>query len=186
MTLNPKDNPLPVHPRELLDPGGWPDPVRPWWVARTRTRQEKALARSLRGKDIPYFLPLVSRPQKSQGRMRTSIVPLFDGYLFFQADPAERQTALQTGHLAQAIPVKDQNMLHGQLQAISRVCALEMNLELADFAQPGKTVRIIAGPFAGLSGVVRTIRNTRRLVLNVDAIGQAVAVEIGLDQIQPE
>ena len=77
-------------------------------------------------------------------------------------------------------------MLHGQLQAISRVCALEMNLELADFAQPGKTVRIIAGPFAGLSGVVRTIRNTRRLVLNVDAIGQAVAVEIGLDQIQPE
>ena len=93
MTLNPKDNPLPVHPRELLDPGAWPDPVRPWWVARTRTRQEKALARSLRGKDIPYFLPLVSRPQKSQGRMRTSIVPLFDGYLFFQADPAERQTA---------------------------------------------------------------------------------------------
>jgi transcription antitermination factor NusG len=186
MTLDLKDNPQSVYPDALFCPGSQPDPDHPWWVARTRTRQEKALARSLRGKAIPYFLPLVARPQKNRDRMRTSIVPLFSGYLFFQAGPHERQEALQSGHLAQAIPVKDQNMLHGQLQAISRVCALEMNLELVDFAQPGKTVRIIAGPFTGLKGVVRTIRNTRRLVLNVDAIGQAVAVEIGLDQIQPE
>jgi transcriptional antiterminator RfaH len=186
MTLSPKDNPLPVHPAELLIQDTRPDPTRPWWVARTRTRQEKALARSLRGKDIPYFLPMVSRPQKSQGRMRTSIVPLFDGYLFFQANAADRQTALQTGHLAQAIPVKSQDVLHGQLQAIARVCEQNISLELVDFAQPGKKVRIIAGPFAGLAGHVRTVKSAKKLVLNVDAIGQAVAVEIALDHIQPE
>lgn len=186
MTLNPKDNPLPVHPSGLLAQNTGPDPARPWWAARTRTRQEKALARSLRGKDIPYFLPMVSRPQKSQGRMRTAIVPLFDGYLFFQADAVNRQTAMQTGHLAQAIAVTDQEILHRQLQAIARVCEHNIGLELVDFAQPGRKVRIIAGPFAGLTGHVRKLKSARKLVLNVDAIGQAVAVEIALDQIQPE
>lgn len=186
MTLDPKDNPQSVYPDALFCPGSQPDPDHPWWVARTRTRQEKALARSLRGKAIPYFLPLVARPQKNRDRMRTSIVPLFSGYLFFQAGPHERQEALQSGHLAQAIPVKDQTRLHAQLRDISLACVREIELELVDFAAPGTTVRIIVGPFAGLSGTVRTIRNTRRLVLNVDAIGQAVAVEIGLDHIQPE
>ena len=186
MTLNPKDNPLPVYPTGMLAQNTGPDPARPWWAARTRTRQEKALARSLRGKDIPFFLPMVSRPQKSQGRMRTSIVPLFEGYLFFQANAADRQTALQTGRLAQAIAVTNQDMLHRQLQAIAQVCEQNIGLELVDFAPPGRKARIIAGPFSGLTGHVREIKNNRKLVLNVDAIGQAVAVEIALDQIQPE
>lgn len=186
MTLSPKDNPLPVYPPGLLAQETRPDQTRSWWVARTRTRQEKALARSLRGKGIPYFLPMVSRPQKSQGRMRTAIVPLFDGYLFFQANAANRQTAMQTGHLAQAIAVTSQDVLHRQLQAIAHACEQTIGLELVDFALPGRKVRIIAGPFAGLTGHVRKVKSARKLVLNVDAIGQAVAVEIGLDQIQPE
>lgn len=186
MTLSLKDNPLPVHPQTLLEPGSMPDAGRPWWVARTRTRQEKALARSLHGKGIGYFLPLVSRPQKNRDRMRTSIVPLFDGYLFFQADAQERLATIQTGHLAQAIPVKGQDALHAQLQAIAKVCELKIGLELADFAQVGKKVRIIAGPFTGLTGIISTGRKANRLILKVDAIGQAVAVEIPLDQVQPE
>lgn len=185
MTLDPRDNPQSVYPESLLEPESGPDPARPWWVARTRTRQEKALARSLRGKFIPYFLPLVARPQQNRERVRTSIVPLFDGYLFFQADPRERQEALQSGHLAQAIPVRDQRVLHGQLQAIAMVCAREINLELTDFARPGTAVRIVTGPLAGLTGTVCTVKNSRRLVLRVDAIGQAVAVELALDQVQP-
>lgn len=169
MTLDLKDNPQSVYPDALFCPGSQPDPDHPWWVARTRTRQEKALARSLRGKAIPYFLPLVARPQKNRDHAdvhRSSLQRL----PFFPSRAARTPGSLAERAPGPGHPVKDQNMLHGQLQAISRVCALEMNLELVDFAQPGKTVRIIAGPFTGLKGVVRTIRNTRRLVLNVDAI----------------
>ncbi len=108
MTLNPRDNPQSVFPQELLAPGSVPNPAAPWWVARTRPRREKALARCLLSKRIAYFRPLVARPQKHQGRMRTSDVPLFDSCLFFQADAEGRQAALRTGHLAQAIAVADQ------------------------------------------------------------------------------
>lgn len=184
MTLALKDNPNPVFPEQLLVADTHPDPDHPWWVARTRTRQEKALARSLKGKGISYFLPLVPRPQKSKGRMRTSIIPLFSGYLFFQADPGARQEALLSGHLAQTIPVSDQNLLHAQLQAIAALCSREATLELTDFVPAGRRVRIIGGPFKGLEGIVRGRKNTGRIVLNVDAIGQAVAVDLNVDQIQ--
>lgn len=78
---------------------------RIWWVARTKSRQEKALAWNLVSRNVEYFLPLVSRPQKSKGRMRSSIVPLFNGYLFFRGDQTARSGALKTGKIAQILEV---------------------------------------------------------------------------------
>ncbi len=111
--------------------------------------------------------------------MRTSVVPLFDGYLFFQADAEGRQAALSTGHLAQAIAVADQENLHWQLQAIFRVCAETVHLELVDFIKPGKTVRIIGGPFTGLSGVVCRINTPGAWYYTSAPSGRAWPLRLG-------
>lgn len=183
MALNPKDNPPLLFPDDLLE-AACPDPEFPWWVVRTRTRQEKAVAKGIQGRGIGYFLPLISRPRKYKGRMFVSIVPLFDGYLFVRTGAVGRLETLETGRVAQILQVTDQQLLHHQLQAIARACMKQVHLDLIDFAAPGKQVRIISGPFAGLTGTVQTRRGKSRLVLRVDAIGQAVAVEISPDQIQ--
>ena len=54
-----------------------------WWVAHTKSRNEKALAHDLIRKDINYFLPMSWKVHRRRGRKILSLLPLFGGYLFF-------------------------------------------------------------------------------------------------------
>ncbi len=181
MTLKTSDNPPLCNPENIFDLDL--DSLRPWWVARTKSRQEKALAWSLKKAGISYYLPLVARPQKNRERLRISIVPLFTGYLFLRGTHLERYESLRTGRVAQVIPVEDQVSLRKELQGISMV-TMEKRLELCDFVKKGQKARVIYGPFAGVEGIVERKKNRTRLILTVQVIRQAVRVEINIDQVQ--
>jgi transcription antitermination factor NusG len=49
----------------------------------------------------------------------------------------------------------------------------------------GEKVRIIAGSFEGMVGILLRKKNDFRVVLTLDLIRQSVAVEIGVDEIEP-
>jgi len=183
MTLKISDNPPSCFPEDLFS--RLLVATSPWWVARTRSRQEKSLAWELRNREMAYYLPLVSRPQKNRQRMRTSIVPLFNGYLFFRGSDQDRYEAIKTGRIAQVLPVADQERLHNELAALAQITATRLDLELCDFMVKGQRVQIVAGPFEGLVGIVVKQKNKQRLVLQIEAIRQAAAVEIELDQARP-
>ncbi len=185
MTLKLTDNPPSTSRDQLFEL--LPEPDRPWWVAHTKSRQEKALAWDLRRHNIDYYLPLVSRPQKNRNGLRMSIMPIFTGYLFFQGNGRERYEAVSTGRIARVIEVRDQETLHHELKNIAAVAGQVERLELSDFASQGQRVRIAYGPFAGIEGIVEkpAKRGRTKLILRVQAIGQAIKVEIDLDQVQP-
>ncbi len=185
MTLNASDNPPACFPEQLFTSPTAGKDEKIWWVARTKSRQEKALAWNLVAREVEYFLPLVSRPQKCKGRMRSSIVPLFNGYLFFRADQTARSEAMKTGKIAQVLEVKDQQGLLSELSSLARASAAKIELTLCDFVTSGQRVRILDGPFKDLEGIVKKRKNSTRLILQIEAIRQAAAVEIALDQAQP-
>ena len=182
MTLNPAQNPPTCSTATIFDPAVNND--TPWWVAHTKSRQEKALAWSLIHLGIKYFLPLSARTQNSQTRLRLSLMPLFPGYLFFRGTSLNRYEALKTGRIAQVLPVADQVSLNDELSSILVACRAEEKLELCDLVQEGQRARIVFGPLAGAQGIVLEKKNKRRLILAVQAIGQAVQMEISLDQIE--
>ena len=182
MTLKTSDNPPPCNPKSIFDLDL--DSLRPWWVVRTKSRQEKALAWNLKKAGISYYLPLVARPQKNRKCLRMSIIPLFTGYLFLRGTHMERIESLRTGRVAQVIPVEDQVSLRKELQRIYMVCTMGKRLELCDFVKKGQKVRVIYGPFACVEGIVERKKNKTRLILTVEVIRQAVRVEIDIDQVQ--
>ena len=47
-----------------------------WWVAHTRSRNEKALAWHLQTKNVQYFLPMTWKVSKTHGRTIRSLLPL--------------------------------------------------------------------------------------------------------------
>jgi len=185
MTLTASKNPPACFPDDLFSVSSPDNTDRIWWVIQTKSRQEKALAWDLAGRRIKYFLPLVSKPQKCQGRMRASIVPLFNGYLFVKGSLDDRQNTLRTGRVAQIMKVEDQAGLLNELHNIANAAAQNITMELCDFVKRGQRVQIIDGPLKGLEGIVQKQKNRTRLVLTVDAIRQAAAVEIALDQALP-
>lgn len=155
-----------------------------WWVAHTRSRNEKALAHDLISKDIRYFLPMSWRVRRRRGRRIRSLLPLFSGYLFFCGDENERLEVLKTNRVANLIEVKDQEELLRELVQIEHALRTGANLTPHKYVRAGRHCRVIAGPLADLQGIVVRTKNTTRLVLQIDMLGEATSVEIDTEMIE--
>ena len=155
-----------------------------WWVAHTKSRNEKALAHDLMGKNISYFLPMTWKVQRRSHRTIRSLLPLFSGYIFFCGKEDQRIETLRTNRVANLIEVKDQEKLLGELLQIERALRAGAPLTPYRYIKVGQRCRVIAGPLLDLQGIVITTKNDTRLVLQIDMLGQAASVEIDIDMIE--
>ena len=155
-----------------------------WWVAHTKSRNEKALAHDLMAKNISYFLPMTWKVKKIRGRTIKSLLPLFGGYLFFCGEERQRVETLKTNRVANLIDVADQRRLVEELSQIEQAIAAGADLSPHDYIKVGQRCKVIGGALAGLQGIVAQTRNAMRLVLQIDMLGQAASVEIGTDMIE--
>ncbi|MFB0553836.1 MAG: transcription termination/antitermination protein NusG [Phycisphaerae bacterium] len=155
-----------------------------WWVAHTRSRNEKALAHDLISKNISYFLPMSWKVRRRSRRKIRSFLPLFSGYLFFCGQENQRIELLKTNRVANLIEVHDQEKLLDELVQIAHALQTGAPLLPHKYIKAGERCRVIAGPLIGLEGIVVTTRGATRLVLQVDILGQAASVEIDIDMIE--
>ena len=152
-----------------------------WWVAHTKSRNEKALAHDLISKDIHYFLPMSWKVRRKSRRTLRSLLPLFNGYLFFCGKENDRVKLLKTNRVAHLIEVSDQQKLLDELVQIDQALRSGAPLIPHKYIKAGQKCRVIAGPLIGLEGIVVRSKNATRLVLQIDMLGQAASVEIDVD-----
>ena len=156
-----------------------------WCVAHTKSRQEKALAEDLEALGIPCYLPLVRSVRYYGRRKLACTLPLFPGYLFLCGSKADLITADRTRRVVRYIKPPNPEILRVELESVRR--ALECGGELAPtpMLRTGVLVEITSGPFRGVRGVVASMKDASRIVLNVDLIGRAAALEIERDLLRP-
>jgi len=155
-----------------------------WWVAHTRSRNEKALAHDLISKNISYFLPMSWKVRRRSRRTIRSFLPLFSGYLFFCGQEEQRIELLRTNRVANLIEVNNQQKFLDELVQIDQALRAGAPLMPHKYIKVGQQCRVIAGPLIGLEGVVVKTRGAIRLVLQIDILGQAASVEIDIDMIE--
>lgn len=172
-------------------PTSWPDGkviadfTGRWWVAHTKSRNEKALAWDSLHKNISYFLPMNWKVWRRRGRTMRSLLPLFGGYLFFCGDEKERLKVLRTNRVANMLEVKDQAKLVDELSQIELALRAGVPLRPHKYLKAGQCCRVIGGPLADLQGIIVTTRTDTRLVLQIEMLGQATSVEIDIDLVEP-
>ncbi|MCE9533575.1 MAG: hypothetical protein K8T89_20990, partial [Planctomycetes bacterium] len=168
-----------VHPEHLLSGGGL-ESIQPgnWWVLHTRPRAEKSLARRLLRQDAQFFLPLFPRVKCVGGRVHSTQVPLFPGYLFLRGDADVRLTALETNLVARCIPVVDEERLHASLASVYQLMLAEAPLHPENRIGPGTPVEIVDGPLTGLTGKIIRRGKSLRFVVEVELLQRGVSVEI--------
>jgi transcriptional antiterminator RfaH len=168
-----------IFPEGLL--GSPPLPTRNnarWYVLHTRPRQEKSLARELYNKECPFFLPLLPRRLRVRGKILTSHVPLFSGYVFLLHSADERSQALATRRVVRTIAVADQEQLWHDLRQVTQLLASGSAVEHERQLAPGALVEIRDGPLSGLRGKVLRSSSGRRFVVQVNFIQQGASVLI--------
>ena len=141
--------------------------------------------RRLRALNISHYCPLIARKTKSpSGRVRTSFLPLFPGYVFVQANEDQRLQTLKTNCVSRTLQVTEPDHLITDLTQIHQLIESEVPLTLESRIQPGQPIRVISGPFQGIEGVVLERRGVVRLLVSVKFLQQGASVAIEDFQVE--
>ncbi|MBM4092628.1 MAG: antitermination protein NusG [Planctomycetes bacterium] len=172
------------HPADLLDaeqePLGLPSlqDDRRWWAVYTKARQEKAVARHLVERDVPFYLPLIPKDNVIRNRRVRSHIPLFTGYVFLFGSEDERVTTLATNRISRIFSVADQRQLWIDLANVALLIKNDAPLAIERRIITGDLVRVKTGLLKGLEGVVIKRHSKCRLLVAVRYLQQGVSVEI--------
>ncbi len=150
-----------------------------WHVLHTRSRMEKALVESLDALQAETYLPLLTEV-RTYGRRRLTVhKPLFPGYVFLLGTLEQAYAADRTRRVANVIAVPDQARLAWELQNIRRALEQRGDLQIDPYPYLKQGVRVVvrSGPLAGLEGIIQDRTRRDRIVLTVQTLGRAVAME---------
>lgn len=167
-----------LFPVDLLDrPELGCEPSCGWSAYYLMARREKDFMRRLSAMSIAHYAPLIAKRHRSpNGRLRSSQVPLFDGYVFVYGGEEDRVRALTTNCVSRSLPVVDGAQLTADLRQIRRLIAIGSPLTPEARLEPGDPVRVRKGPFAGLEGVIVKRHGVARLVVAVRFLQQGASI----------
>ena len=168
-----------------------PSPGVVWTVAHVRTRCEKVVATFAGRHGIMHYLPLRRRLQRYQRRNVETWLPMFNGYLFVRLGEGDLEMLTQCHRIIrffQMTPEREARLL-ADLQSVRALelaaltsLVVVVNPELA----PGCSVMINAGPFRGIRGIVARRKDSTRVTVNVEMLGQSVSAELDAGELEPE
>ena len=155
-----------------------------WQCLYTRPRHEKSLARTCERHGVRQYLPLVKTARHYGNRTRESWLPLFPGYLFCCANPAQSYDLSKEDNLLSTFAVYDQEKLLMELREVHKALAASARSRKAPYLAEGRRVRITQGPFRDIVGVVLESRKHCRVLLNVTLIRQSVLLEVDAENLE--
>lgn len=134
---------------------------------------------------IPCYLPVRTHTRIYQRRKVTTQLPVFSGYLFVAIDAPHKLILQKTNHVLRFLePARPYRMLR-QLVQIRRALKIDPALRPAKLLSSGTRVRIVAGPFAGVEGVVARLASTMNVILTVEMLGRGVSVQASRNEVEP-
>jgi transcription antitermination factor NusG len=162
-----------------------------WYACYTRARHEKRVDMQLRRTGLESYLPLVSREMQWKDRRKTVEWPLFPSYVFGKFPLVESHRVLSIPGVAsivrvngRPVPIPEAELENVRLFARALRGADEQP-EQRPWLEKGQWVEVMDGPFAGVCGIVVDQRGRRRVVIGVQAIGQALEVNIPTATLRP-
>jgi transcription antitermination factor NusG len=156
-----------------------------WYAVYVRSRHERCVATHFGSHSVEYFLPTYKELHKWKNGCRIQLeLPLFPGYLFTRIYLSQKLSVLRCPGVIRFVEVNHE-------PSPVEDCEVE-NLRLGIQQYPthphpyitaGTTVRIRRGPFAGKVGIMVRHEGVLRVIISMDLLKRAVAVELDLADV---
>jgi transcription antitermination factor NusG len=134
---------------------------------------------------IQPLLPTVKRLSQWKDRKKEIEVPLFSGYCFVrfsqqEKTPVEKVTGVVeiVGSGSRPEPIPEQ-----EIEALRRLMASVLPYDPHPYLHEGMQVEVVRGPLQGVQGILLRKEKRHRLVIGVQVIQQAAAVEIDANNV---
>jgi transcription antitermination factor NusG len=152
----------------------------PWYALYTKHQHEKVVARNLACKGFEIFLPLYAAARNWKDRVKLLDLPLFPCYVFLRGDLGRRLDIISTPGIYAFVSNAGQPAAipTAEIDGIRHAVGSGARVEPHPFLKCGEWVRVKSGPLAGNEGILVRKKNIYRLVLSIEMLGKAAAVEV--------
>jgi transcription antitermination factor NusG len=157
-----------------------------WYALYTRHHHENAVARILTAKGFETFLPLYQEPRRWTDRVKLLSLPLFPCYVFLRGGLERRLDILTTPGIHAFVSSAGQpaSIPLTEIDAIRRGVESGAHVEPHPFLKSGEWVRVKSGSLEGIQGILVRNKSLFRVVLSVEMLGKAAAVEVDVAQVE--
>ena len=154
--------------------------LKNWIVVRSKPRSEKIAYAQLKEKGIEAYLPLLKERRKWSDRKKWVEFPLFSSYLFAKIEIKNSIFVLQTHGVNSLVKFGDEIAIVQDEVVNAIKLAIDGGYQLtpAEYFIAGNAVEVIEGPMRGVKGFVVKLKGKDRLVIKIDAIQQALSIDI--------
>jgi transcriptional antiterminator RfaH len=162
--------------------------IQPYWYAiQTHSWYEKRVRDQLTTKAITTFLPLWQQRRRWTDRVKVIELPLFRGYLFGYFTFQQKFDVLTTVGVARLVsfngapvPIPEE-----QIEAVRMLVTRQLRYDPHPYLAEGMRVCVTHGLLAGVEGILVLKKSATRLVIQIELIQRAVAVDIDSTEVKP-
>ena len=161
--------------------------MKQWIAVYTKPRHEKSVSSQFTEKGIDSYLPLVRQKHRWSDRMKWVEIPIFKSYIFAYVELKDNLEVLQTRGVNHI--VKFQNKIavipDSQITNLKKMIEGGFDPLPSDYFVIGDEVEVIGGLLRGMNGIVSRTNSEDKLIIKIDAIQHAVAVQIERKYLKP-
>ncbi len=160
-----------------------------WYAIYTRSKAEKKVLIELEFLEIESYLPLITRYRQWSDRKKKVVEPLFRSYIFVHVHESLLYTVRNVPNVARFVSFEGKPSVvpEEQINAIRYFLDEQDDHEDIDHSliQEGQLVRIKQGQMEGLIGRMIRYRNKYRLMVQIEAVGQMISLNIPRSKVEP-
>ena len=157
-----------------------------WYALTVRPRHEKAVADQLQAKALESYLPLYRARRRWTDRTKTIDLPLFSRYVFCRFNFEARLKVISVSSIVSIVgfggkpcPIPDH-----EIETIQSIVGSGLPVSPWPFLRIGQRVRVTQGALEGLEGILARKKSGYRVIVNMEMLNRAVAVEIEQDLVR--
>ena len=160
-----------------------------WYAVHARPRQEATAELNLQRQGYQTYAPKIRVRKRKRDKWVKAVEPLFPRYLFIQVDAQQHSLAPVRSTLGVAGLVRFGQLLRPVPDCVIAYLKQMENPETHQYHadewphRPGDAVQVLAGPFAGLTGIFQAASGEDRALLLIGLLGRQNSVTVTMDEL---
>lgn len=155
----------------------------PWYAVRTFNCQELKISDFLKEKGKVHFIPMTYAEKEKEGKTKRVLVPVVHNLLFLQKDESQKMilgmleecgvpfNVLRDKETGRYYEIPDNQMTEFRVLCDPNFKDTLYITHKEAEAKPGKNVRIIHGPFSGITGKLHRTRGGYYFIKTLAGVG---------------
>jgi transcription antitermination factor NusG len=164
-------------------------PNKYWFAFYTKPKHEFKSEQFIKSIDLVCYLPTITTLKQWSDRKKKVTEPLFKGYVFVNCTERERYYALQYESIISTVNFsgKPARIPDWQIENLKRMLDENREVFVTDMIAEGTKVKIIDGPFSGVTGIVAQSDDHGKVFgVTIDLLRRTVLVKLSKESIIKE